>query len=221
MKLDEKTVEILRNFQSINPSIILEEGDIIRTMTPTKTIFAQAKIDQEITTESAVYDLSKFLGLLTLNKEPEIDFDNEDHITIKGDKNTIKFRKANPTLIAAPPKGKSIKMKSKDVVFNLPYDIVKDVIKAMSIMGFAEIIFAGKDGKLSIMTTVSGRDDADYYSAEIGETDKNFVVIVDADKFKLLPRDYEVVLSSQGLVYLKSDDGIEYWLSTSKNSKFE
>ena len=172
MKFDDRTIEILRNFQSINPSIILEEGNIIRTMTATKTIFAQAKIDQEITSESGIYDLSKFLGLLSLNNDPEIDFDNEDHIIIAGDRNTIKFRKANSALIAAPPKGKSIKLKSQDVVFNLPYDVVKDVTKAMSILGFEEIIFTGRDGKLSIMTTISGRDDADYYSAEIGETDQ-------------------------------------------------
>lgn len=218
MILSDKTIEILRNFQTINGSIILEEGNLIRTMTPTKTIFAQAKIDEEIPSESAIYDLGKFLGLLSLRKSNEVDFNHDEYIMISSDSSKTKFRKANPNLIAAPPKGKSIKIKTQDVVFNLPFETVKEVSKAMSILGYQELIFAGANGKLSMM---AGRDDSDFYSTDICETDQEFLVIIDSDKFKILPRDYEVTISKQGLVYLKSIDEIEYWLTISKDSRFD
>lgn len=218
MILSERTISILKNFMTINGSIILEEGNVIRTMTPTKTIFAQAKIDEEIPVESAIYDLSKFMGLLSLNKNNDVDFSHDNHIIISGDRNKIKFGKANPALIAAPPKGKQIKLKTADVVFDLSFAVVEEVKKAMGILDYEEVVFAGEDGKLLMM---AGKDDSDYYSVEIGETDQTFVVVIDSDKFKLLSRDYHATISKQGVIHLKSDDEIEYWLTISKDSRFE
>lgn len=221
MILDEKTLEVLKNFQTINNSIILEEGNVIRTMTPGKTIFAQAKIENPIPAESPIYDLQKFLGLVSLHKTPEIDFMDDNNILVKSGNSTIRYRKANPSLIAAPPKGKTIKLSSKDVVFKLPNEVVSSVKKAMSILQTGEILFVGEEGKLFIKTTNTGAgSEADFYAEEIGECDSEVFVVIDADRFRLLPRDYEVSISKQGVAYFKSEDDIEYWLTLSKNSSF-
>ena len=226
MKIDARTVEILKNFNSINPSIVIEEGNLVRTMAPSSTIFAQAKVPYEFPTKSAIYDLKTFLGLLSLNDEPEVDFSDEKYITISGKGNEVRFGKAEPRLISsaivAPPEGKTIKLKSKDVQFDLPHSIVEAVMKALAILQYEEIVFSGSDGKLKMSATIAERStDANYYSAELGETDANFLVVVDAKKFRLLPRDYKVTISKSGFVHLISDDEIEYWLAISKKSKFD
>ena len=38
MKLSESTVEVLKNFSTINPSLVFKEGNILRTVSPQKNI---------------------------------------------------------------------------------------------------------------------------------------------------------------------------------------
>ena len=40
MKLSNRTVEILKNYSDINMSLFIEPGNILRTVSPSKTILA-------------------------------------------------------------------------------------------------------------------------------------------------------------------------------------
>ena len=44
MKLDTKTLNVLKSFTPINPSILIKEGNIVSTISPTKTVLAKAKV---------------------------------------------------------------------------------------------------------------------------------------------------------------------------------
>ena len=46
MKLSKQTIEILKNFSSINMSVVLKPGSKIRTVSPQKTILAQAIVSE-------------------------------------------------------------------------------------------------------------------------------------------------------------------------------
>ena len=48
MKLSDKTVNILKNFSSINQSILFKEGNKLRTISVMKNILAEAEIDEDI-----------------------------------------------------------------------------------------------------------------------------------------------------------------------------
>ena len=63
MKLSETTTKVLKNFASINPSILLKEGETIRTISPQKNVLAQAVTDEPITDEMCLYDINQFLNI--------------------------------------------------------------------------------------------------------------------------------------------------------------
>ena len=46
MKLSDKTIKILKNFSSINQSMLFRTGSIIRTKSTTDTIAAQAVVEE-------------------------------------------------------------------------------------------------------------------------------------------------------------------------------
>ena len=48
MKLSAKTIHILKNFSSINPSIMFSAGNVLSTISPIKTVMARTEIDETI-----------------------------------------------------------------------------------------------------------------------------------------------------------------------------
>ena len=57
MKLTEKTLNLLKNFASINQSILFKKGSSLRTMSVMKNILAEADISEEVPQDFAIYDL--------------------------------------------------------------------------------------------------------------------------------------------------------------------
>jgi hypothetical protein len=89
----------------------------------------------------------------------------------------------------------------------------------MSIMGFSEFAFVGEDGVLSVQALSTRNESSDTYSAELGSTDLTFKCVIDADKMKLIPGNYEVSVSKAGLAYFAGDVA-EYWIAISTKSEF-
>ena len=83
MKLSARTIQVLKSFAQINPSLIFTPGNEIKTVSPQKTILAKATIAETIPQQFAIYDLVKFLGVLSLFNDPDLEI-NEKFITIKG-----------------------------------------------------------------------------------------------------------------------------------------
>ena len=83
MKLSEKTVSLLKNFSSINQSLLFKKGNSLRTISLAKNILAEAELEDEIPQDFAIYDLNQFLNGLSLHQSPELDFQNEGHVVIR------------------------------------------------------------------------------------------------------------------------------------------
>ena len=66
MKFSNETMTVLKSFTTINKSILLKEGSVIKTITPEKTLIAIADITDVIPSDACVYDLSRFLSILSL-----------------------------------------------------------------------------------------------------------------------------------------------------------
>lgn len=74
MNLSKNTIEILDNFTSINPSILVKKGNKLRTIAIEKNVFANAEIEETFDQDFAIYDLNSFLGALSLFEKPTLDF---------------------------------------------------------------------------------------------------------------------------------------------------
>src|SRR5574343_902665 len=102
MKLSQKTIQVLKNFTQINGGIVIPGGKTIKTMAVARNIFAQAEIDEEIP-ECAFYNLSEFLSVLSLFKDPELDF-TEKYVDVGAGRSKVRYFYSDPTVISAPTK---------------------------------------------------------------------------------------------------------------------
>ena len=76
MKLSNNTVQVLKNFASINQNLVIKEGNEIKTMSAMKNIVAKATVEETFPKQVAIYDLNEFLGCLSLFKSPVLSFNN-------------------------------------------------------------------------------------------------------------------------------------------------
>ena len=83
MKLSETTVNLLKNFSSINQSILFKEGNKLRSISVMKNILAEATVEESFPKDFGIYDLNQFLNGLSLHASPELDFKNNDFVMIR------------------------------------------------------------------------------------------------------------------------------------------
>ena len=86
MILSEDTLNVLKNFATINQNLVIKEGSTITTMSAMKNIVAKADVEEKFTQEVAIYDLNEFLASLSLFSSPVLDF-AENHVMITEENN--------------------------------------------------------------------------------------------------------------------------------------
>lgn len=217
MKLNQRSVQVLKNFASINPSIQFREGNALKTISPNKTIMAKASLEDNIPQEFAIYDLSRFLGVVSLFDDPTFNL-SERSLSIESAGRKVSYTYADPNTIVAAP-NREIDIGEADVTFDLSQEVFAEVMKAMGVMGFPEIVVAGEDGRIIVRATDTKNPSADKYDIEVGETDLTFNAVFKSENLKILAGDYRVSISSKGISYFVGKD-VEYWISIEANSKF-
>lgn len=218
MKFSARTIQILRNFSTINESLIFKPGNQLKTISQSKTILARATIDTEIDSSFGIYDLGQFLSAISLFEDPDLIKGNHAMTIAKGSEK-INYIYSEMSLMLSPPE-KEIQLPSIDVEFELKNDVLVRVQKALGIIGAPEIAITGDGDKVYIEALNTKDQSKSNYRVEVGDTDKTFRFIFLAENIKLLPGDYKVAISSKGLSHFKGQD-VEYWVAVEQHSTYE
>lgn len=203
MKISKSTIEILQNFSNINESILILEGNEQKTLSPIKSGYAEAKLEDSFPKECGIFKLSMFLGILSLFKDPDIDFSENSFIITEGvHKATYRF--CNPSLITFPPKGKTIDPGQVTCSFELSADNLKLLLKAVSLYGHDVVTIVADGSKIFVKSENPKEKDSDGFYNEIGETDQTFEMSVKIENLNLLPHSYDVSVTDKNKVVFRS-----------------
>lgn len=217
MKLSAKTIHILKNFTSINPSIVLREGNVLSTISPTKTIMARATVPDEFSGRYGIYNLGRFISSILLMDNPDVEF-GESAATISDGNRSVVYHYSEQSLILVPPE-KEIKLPTVDVEVTITNKDIQNVTKALGVLGLPEIAIVGDGSKVMLQAVSCKEASSDTYSIDIGETDAAFRAIFRAENLKMIDGDYNVKISSKGISQFT---GIEatYWIAIEQTSTF-
>jgi hypothetical protein len=218
MKFENQTLAILKNFASINPSICFTEGQSLRTISPGKTILAQAIAKSELPGTFAIYDLGRFLSVLSLFEDPSITT-KDNHLTISDDKQKVNYTFADPSTIIVPPP-KTPVISSAEIEFEMTAESLMRAQKAMGVLGLTELCVYGDRSKIYLKAVDSRKSGSDDFAIEVGTTPHQFSMLFKADNVKMLPGSYSVRISSKGIGHFVSDV-VQYWIATEASSTFE
>ena len=145
MKLSDKTLTLLKNFSTINQSILFKQGTSLRTISVMKNILAEAQIDEDLPKDFGIYDLGQFLNGMGLHQSPELDFEDDSYVVIKEGRMKSKYFFADPSVIVTPP-DKEITLPTEDVSFTLSTDQLDKLLKAAGIYQLPDRSVVGEAG---------------------------------------------------------------------------
>lgn len=217
MKLSENTINVLKNFSTINPSILFNSGNVLKTISPVKTVYARAVVEEEFPRDFAIYDLPKMLGALSIFKDPELTFE-EKFLTISEGRQKVQFKYADPSMIVAAP-SKEVQLPSNNVQFTISSESFQRMMRSLGILSLPEVAISGQDGVVYMKAVNSKETGSDNFSIEVGETDQIFNAVFKAENLKLMNKDYSVTLSFKGLAEFNADN-LTYFTPCESHSKF-
>ena len=221
MTLSDKTINLLKNFSSINQSILIKEGDSIRTISVMKNILAEAKVPEEFPKDFGIYDLNQFLNAISsLHVNPELDFSNNEYLLIREGKKRNRFFFADPNVIVSPPE-KSITLPSEDVCFELDTQVLGTLMKAAAIYQVPDLSVIGEAGVVKLVVHDKKNDTSNTHEEVVGETDEEFCFNFKVENIKILPGTYEVVVSKKLLSRFESKNHeLTYYIALEPDSTF-
>lgn len=217
MKLSNETVNLLKNYSTINPSVLFKQGNTLSTISPTRTVFAKAEIKEEVPQQFAIAELNKFLGVLSMFRDPELKF-HDNYLEVCSETKKVRYTYAELSAIITPPE-KELKFPDPEVEFDLKSDDLSAVIKALSVLSLPELAITGNGNEVEIQAISSKNSTADSYSQAVAKTDKKFRAILKTENLKLLNKDYKVSVA-KNIVKFEADD-VTYFVAVEANSSFE
>lgn len=218
MKLSTNTVEVLKNFASINPNILIRAGDSVSTISAGKNIFAKAKIQETFDREFAIYDLNSFLATLSLANDTDIKFYNE-FLHVEIDSGTMQYYYSDPSVIQAAP-DKEIEVDNY-FQFTLTQDALKTIFSVASVSQATMFSMIGNGTEVTIVVGDPKTPLSDEYREIISASNKVFKAHLPIDSLKIMNDTYTVTVSEKKFIYLEGTNcSSRYWLALDKDSEF-
>ena len=222
MKLSESTINVLKNFATINAGMQFKEGSVVRTISKGQNVLGKATVTETFEKDFVIYDLNRFLSLCSSLTDPEIVLNSDaNNLTVKSGTSKTTYGLADESMIVAPPV-KELKIENSEVNFKLTKDDMNQVLKMSGILGLPNIAVTGNGFEISISALDIKNTDSDNFSITVGRTSANFRMIFVTENLKMIPGTYDVAISSKGISHFKHvTDQIEYWIATEAGSKYE
>tara|TARA_R110002020_G_scaffold221133_1_gene429159 strand:- start:18060 stop:18731 length:672 start_codon:yes stop_codon:yes gene_type:complete len=221
VKLSKETLNIFKNYSTINSNILVNPGNTISTVTPAKNLMAEAKVAETFDVEFGVWDLSKFLGTISLFQDPDFEFNKKFVLIRSGTGSCVKYYYAEPSLLTVPTK--KVQMPETVVSFNLTESSFSEIQRASSVLQLPDLSIQSKDGVI-LAVVIDGSDpSSNDYSIELGlnETGANFDFRFKIENLKFIPGDYTVNITEKIVSeFVNTSVDLTYWVALESSSTY-
>jgi hypothetical protein len=217
MKISKETINILKNYASINSNLLLTPGNRLKTTSVNKTVASSITVTEQFPIEFGIYDLNAFLGALSLFTDPELEFE-EKFVNIKEKNNKIKFFAAEASILNTP--SKDIVFPAADINFDLSESLFAAIQKTSGVLKASDLSIIG-DGT-SILLTIGDKKNAtsNSYETVVGLTDKTFKANIKIENLKMLQSSYKVTIHSRIARFESTIGDLVYYTAIEADSSF-
>jgi len=221
MKLNQQTIDILKNFSVINSNLVIKPGNKITTISAAKDILAEYVGEDSFEKKVAIFNLNELLGVISAFKDPEVDL-SDNYLTVKEDKQKVKYIYSEESLLTTPIK--EIKMPETDILFNLSGEHLLRIQKMAGILSVEDLSFIGDKKKIVARVHDAKNPSGNSFDIDLDiQTKDKFNVHFKVDRInKLYNGDYEVHLSKQKIgMFIHKSLELKYYIAIEATSSFE
>ena len=222
MQLNDETLAVLKNFASIQPNVVLNEGNVVKTIAEAKNVMAVATLGQSFDKSVGIYNLEEFLSVLGLVDDPDLAF-HDDFVTVQSGsgRSNVKYFYSDPSILTSP--AKDIPMPEAEVKFTLDEATLNKIRRAAGALGHEKMTITATDG--GVMLTVVDNTDSTSNAFEIvvpGSVDsEDFTFVMNIANLKLISGDYDVEVSSRLISkFTNTGTDICYFIALEKSSTY-
>jgi hypothetical protein len=194
MRLSKETYSILKNFAAINSNILIQPGNVLKTVSAGRNIYVEAKVAEDFDVEVPIWDLNKFLGVISMFANPDLEF-HDNHVVISNGRSSVTYYYSEPSLLTVPTK--ELKMPKSSTKFDLDEKDLNEILKAANILQVSDLRLVGGDGQLVISVDDSSQSTSNSFEIAIDEnyTGKDFEGTINVAEIKFIPGSYTVELT--------------------------
>jgi hypothetical protein len=204
--LSKTTIEILKNFSTINTSIVIKEGNVLRTISNEENILATAKVEEVFPQTFAIYDLNQFLAGLSLFENPSLVFDNEDYLIIKSGRSRVKYYFSDPEITLKTAPDKKVNYPGSDVTFSLFASDLSSLNKASNVYKLPDFVIS-TDNEILLSVCDLENDTSHVYDVRVkGDFEGNHNLHLKVENLRLMQGDYTVGASKHLITEWKHTD---------------
>lgn len=223
MELTDSTLQVLKNYATINPNIVVTEGSVIKTISVARNVLSTAQLNEQFPQGFGIYDLNEFLNVLSLVDSPRLKFE-KDYVIV-GDstgRSSVKYFFSDPEMLTSP--GKDINMPDAEVKFTLDTDTLSKVKRAAAALGHDEISITPVTGAVRLSVTDTKDATSNAFSIDVeGDYPEgvDFNFIMNVGNLKVINEDFDVEISSKLISHFSSkQSAIEYFIALEKSSTY-
>jgi len=202
MKISQSTIDTLKNFGDINPSLFISEGSRLKTRAVAGNIHAEATVEEEFPVSFGVWDLNSLIAMITLFDDPEVSF-GEHSLTINKDENEFEFYYANQEIVK--PVTNEIPKYESLFECKLDSNAIQTIKKTSGILKAKAISFIGDGKEVFLSVGDHTTSTKNTYRKLLGESENVFSFNLDISVFKVVTDDYTVNVTSRKFVHFASD----------------
>ena len=223
MNISENTMQILKNYSSINPNFIARKGSVITTISEAKNILSSCSVEEEFDQDLGIYDLNEFLNVLSLVDQPKLQME-EKWVTVSDQtgRSKIKYFFTDPDMLTSPTEKmieNASSMDNFDISFTLDNDTLNKVKRAAAALGHTSMKVENKDNA-GVMLTIfdSENPTSNTFAIDVpgeGQGEGNHVINI--INLKIVPGDYDVKISNKNISnFIHKEKPIQYWIALEK-----
>jgi len=196
--LSRKTLDVLKNFSTINSSIVFRKGSTVRTISNAENILAKFTGEEVFPVDFAIYDLSQFLSGISLFSDPQLEFDNENFVSIRGGRQSARYFFSDPEITPKSAPEKNVKFPGSDLQFSLTGEDLIALQKASAVYSLPDLTFQSIEGhdEIKLILRDKENDTSNTYDITVaGSTTGTYTLDLKIENIRLLPGDYTVKVS--------------------------
>ena len=215
----KNTLSILKNFASLNSNLLVKPGKVIKTITPSKNGMAIATVDETFNTEFGIWDLNKFLGVISLFNNPTFDFGAKSMKIKNVGSSVVTYYYSEPRLLSVPTK--DVIMPEVNVSITLTEKQFTELQKAASVMQLPDLSFASDNGQIVAM--VSDLTDPTSNTYKIVANEKyngvDFQFNFKMENIKIVSGDYKINFAKNTVgEFIHQSISLTYWFAMEANT---
>ena len=196
--LSKKTLDVLKNFSTINSSIVFRKGSTVRTISNAENILAKFTGEEVFPADFAIYDLSQFLSGISLFNDPQLEFTSNDFVSIRGGRTSAKYYFSDPEITLKSAPEKNVQFPGADIQFTLTFEDLKALQQASTVYGLPDLTIQSEEGLDTIKLILRDKenDTSNTYDITLaGCCTGTYSLDVKIDNIRVLPGDYSIKVS--------------------------